>query len=86
MFTGFLSTEDSVCPGNNGMKDQVAALRWVRDNIAVFGGNPNSVTIFGESAGGASTHLHMLSPASKGKKYENFCPDLTQVWQASDQQ
>jgi juvenile-hormone esterase len=51
------------------MKDQVAALRWVRDNIAVFGGNPNSVTIFGESAGGVSTHLHMLSPASKGKKY-----------------
>jgi carboxylesterase type B len=50
------------------MKDQVAALRWVRDNIALFGGNPNSVTIFGESAGGASTHLHMLSPGSKGKK------------------
>jgi len=63
---GFLSTEDAVCPGNNGMKDQVAALRWVRDNIALFSGNPNSVTIFGESAGGASTHLHMLSPASKG--------------------
>jgi carboxylesterase type B len=86
MFTGFLSTEDAVCPGNNGMKDQVAALRWVRDNIAVFGGNPNSVTIFGQSVGGSSTHLHMLSPASKGKKDENFCPDLTQVWQASDQQ
>jgi juvenile-hormone esterase len=49
------------------MKDQVAALRWVHDNIALFGGNPNSVTIFVESAGGASTHLHMLSPASKGK-------------------
>ncbi|PNF39412.1 hypothetical protein B7P43_G13012 [Cryptotermes secundus] len=62
----FLSTEDAECPGNNGMKDQVAALRWVRDNIAEFGGNPNSVTIFGESAGGSSTHLHMLSPASKG--------------------
>lgn len=63
---GFLSTEDAACPGNNGMKDQVAALRWVRDNIASFGGNPNSVTIFGESAGGGSTHFHMLSPASKG--------------------
>jgi len=79
MFTGFLSTEDAVCPGNNGMKDQVAALRWVRDNIALFGGNPNSVTIFGESAGAASTHLHMLSPASKGKKYQNCCPALPQV-------
>jgi hypothetical protein len=67
--TGFLSTEDAECPGNNGMKDQVAALRWVRDNIAEFGGNPNSVTIFGESAGAASTHFHMLSPASKGEMY-----------------
>ncbi|KDR12774.1 Esterase FE4 [Zootermopsis nevadensis] len=63
---GFISTEDAACPGNNGMKDQVAALRWVRDNIAAFGGNPSSVTIFGESAGGASVHYHMLSPASKG--------------------
>jgi carboxylesterase type B len=68
------------------MKDQVAALRWVRDNIAVFGGNPKSVTIFGESAGGASSHLHMLSPTSKGKKYQNCRPTLPQVWQGSDQQ
>jgi len=75
-----------VCPGNNGMKDQVAALRWVRDNIALFGGNPNSVTIFGESAGGASTHLHMLSPASKGKKYQNHCRVLPQAWKRSDKQ
>ncbi|KAJ9592672.1 hypothetical protein L9F63_015644, partial [Diploptera punctata] len=63
---GFLSTGDSVCPGNNGLKDQVAALRWVQDNIAAFGGNPGSVTLFGESAGGASTHYHMLSQASQG--------------------
>jgi juvenile-hormone esterase len=86
MFTGFLSTEDAVCPGNNGMKDQVAALRWVRDNIALFGGNTNSVTIFGESAGGASTHLHMLSPASKGKKDQNCCSVLLQASKRSDKQ
>jgi carboxylesterase type B len=66
---GFLSTGDAVCPGNNGLKDQVAALRWVRDNIAAFGGNPSSVTIFGNSAGGAGVHYHMLSPASRGTLY-----------------
>jgi carboxylesterase type B len=76
MFTGFLSTEDATCPGNNGMKDQVAALRWVRDNIAEFGVNPNSVTIFGESAGGGSTHFHMLSPASRGEMCQEFNIEL----------
>ncbi|PSN42538.1 hypothetical protein C0J52_03840 [Blattella germanica] len=63
---GFLSTGDSACPGNNGLKDQVAALKWIQDNIRAFGGNPDSVTIFGESAGGASVHYLMLSPTSKG--------------------
>ncbi|KAJ1528859.1 hypothetical protein ONE63_007231 [Megalurothrips usitatus] len=63
---GFLSTGDDVIPGNNGLKDMVFALRWVRDNIRAFGGNPDSVTIFGQSAGGASTHLLTLSPLSKG--------------------
>nr|CAD7404517.1 unnamed protein product [Timema cristinae] len=65
-FRSFLSTGDEAAPGNFGLKDQVAALRWVQDNIAVFGGNPNSVTIFGESAGGASVHYHILSPLSQG--------------------
>ncbi|XP_067007368.2 esterase FE4 [Anabrus simplex] len=63
---GFLSTEDEVVPGNAGMKDQVLALRWVQQNIAAFGGDPNQVTIVGESAGGAAIHYHMLSPMSKG--------------------
>jgi carboxylesterase type B len=43
------------------------ALRWVQENIEKFGGDPNSVTIFGESAGGASANFHMLSPMSRGK-------------------
>ncbi|XP_014357099.2 juvenile hormone esterase [Papilio machaon] len=63
---GFLCLETAEVPGNAGMKDQVAALRWVRTNIASFGGDPDNVTIFGESAGGASVSLHLLSPMSKG--------------------
>ncbi|XP_069678078.1 carboxylic ester hydrolase-like [Periplaneta americana] len=63
---GFLSTGDDEAPGNYGMKDQVAALRWVQDNIEAFGGNPKSVTIMGYGAGGASVHYHMLSPLTVG--------------------
>lgn len=48
------------------MFDQALALRWVRNNIANFGGNPNRVTIFGQSAGAASSSLHMVSPYSQG--------------------
>nr|CAH7738335.1 unnamed protein product [Callosobruchus chinensis] len=56
---GFLSLEDRSLnvPGNAGMKDQVMALRWVQRNIKYFGGDPDNVTIFGESAGSASVHF-----------------------------
>ncbi|XP_022835292.1 cholinesterase 2-like [Spodoptera litura] len=63
---GFLCLDTEDVPGNAGMKDQVAALRWVNKNIASFGGDPNNVTIFGESAGGASVTYHLISPMSKG--------------------
>jgi len=62
---GFLSTEDKVLPGNNGFKDQNLALKWVKKNIVHFGGDPEKITIFGQSAGGASTHYHVLSPLSR---------------------
>ncbi|KAJ8726118.1 hypothetical protein PYW07_000816 [Mythimna separata] len=63
---GFLCLGIKEAPGNAGMKDQVAALRWVQRNIRAFGGDPDNVTLFGESAGGASVSYHLLSPMSKG--------------------
>lgn len=64
--TGFASLDDprAQVPGNAGLKDQSLALRWVRANIARFGGDDRNVTLFGNSAGGCSVHLHMLSTHS----------------------
>lgn len=50
------------------------SIRWVHENIAVFGGDPNRVTIFGESAGGASAHYHMMSDLSKGEPISFILP------------
>lgn len=63
---GFATTGDDVTPGNMGLHDQKAALEWVRDNAALFGGNPDRVTIFGQSAGAASAGHHVMSPLSTG--------------------
>ncbi|XP_012287397.1 esterase FE4-like [Orussus abietinus] len=63
---GFLNLDHKLAPGNQGLKDQVAALSWVKENIPAFGGDPENVTIFGESAGGASVHYLTLSPLAKG--------------------
>ncbi|XP_037538524.1 carboxylesterase 3 [Nematolebias whitei] len=63
---GFLSTGDEHARGNWGFLDQLAALRWVQENIEAFGGDPQTVTVAGESAGGISASILTLSPLAKG--------------------
>ncbi|XP_063336003.1 uncharacterized protein LOC134631523 [Pelmatolapia mariae] len=63
---GFLSTGDEHIPGSFGLLDQVEALKWIQQHIHNFGGDPALVTIFGESAGGVSVSLLLLSPLSDG--------------------
>ncbi|XP_050302566.1 juvenile hormone esterase-like [Anthonomus grandis grandis] len=63
---GFLATEDGVIPGNAGLKDQAMAIKWVNENIALFGGDPARVTLFGQSAGGASVGYQLLYKKNEG--------------------
>ncbi len=63
---GYLAGEEYASAANVGMLDIVAVLEWVRDNIATFGGDPGSVTIFGESGGGGKVITLMAMPAAKG--------------------
>ena len=63
---GFLSTGDSTLPGNLGLWDQHTALLWIHENIADFGGDPESVTIFGGSAGSSSVVYQTIFPRNKG--------------------
>jgi len=62
---GFLCLDHPSAPCNAGLHDQLAGLRWVQRNVGAFGGDPNNVTLFGESAGSVSVSLHLLSPLSK---------------------
>ncbi|CAG9838943.1 unnamed protein product [Diabrotica balteata] len=85
---GFLATDDCVLPGNLGLRDQNFALKWVSENIHLFGGDSSKVTIGGESAGSSSVGDHILSKMSKGLfrgaiqesgsslSYYNFVPPL----------
>ncbi|XP_013779866.1 acetylcholinesterase-1-like [Limulus polyphemus] len=63
---GFFSAGTEDAPGNMGLHDQYLALLWVKNNIFAFGGDPDKITIFGESAGAVSVSLHLVSPQSRG--------------------
>ncbi|KPJ19673.1 Esterase FE4 [Papilio machaon] len=62
---GFLCLHTAEVPGNAGLKDMAQALRWLRDNVQGFGGDPANLTVFGESAGGVATSLLTASPLTK---------------------
>ncbi|CCM03281.1 uncharacterized protein FIBRA_05409 [Fibroporia radiculosa] len=64
---GFLALEDGKTNGNFGLADQIAALDWVKEYITAFGGDPNRITIFGQSAGAASVRALLGSPQAIGK-------------------
>jgi carboxylesterase type B len=66
LLEGFLTSADSVLPGNYGLLDQIEALRWVHDNIHVFRGDAERITIFGQSVGAASVGLMMVMPQTEG--------------------
>ncbi|KAG7207221.1 hypothetical protein KM043_008897 [Ampulex compressa] len=70
---GFLNLEDEAAPGNQGLKDQLMALKWIHENISRFGGDPDNVTLCGVSAGSASVHYLALSPLAEGLFHKIIC-------------
>lgn len=64
---GFLSTGDQAAKGNYGLLDQIQALRWIKENIQAFKGDPKRVTIFGSGAGASCVSLLTLSHYSEGR-------------------
>ena len=62
---GFLNSGSPEAPGNMGMYDQVMALNWIKNNIEAFGGDPENIVLFGQSAGATSAGLHLFSPLTR---------------------
>ena len=66
LLVGFYSTGNDASPGNYGLKDMFTVLKWVKENIADFEGDPESITLFGNSAGAAAIHYLSLSEKTEG--------------------
>ncbi|XP_035662495.1 carboxylesterase 5A-like [Branchiostoma floridae] len=81
---GFLQTQDDQAPGNFGLLDQVKALQWVQNNIRNFGGDPDRVTIFGESAGGLSVSYLVMSPMATGLFHRAISQSGAGLWPVRD--
>ena len=62
---GFLATDGPEVPGNVGIWDQILAMKWTKDNVRYFGGNPDDITLFGQSVGAVSVATHILSTQSQ---------------------
>ncbi|XP_067638654.1 esterase B1-like [Eurosta solidaginis] len=68
-----LSSPELNVPGNAGLKDQILALKWIKKNISNFGGDPNCITVFGQSAGGASVHYLCITEQTRGLFHRAIC-------------
>lgn len=77
---GFLNARTRGAPGNAGIWDVLFALRWIRENIGTFGGDPKSITLMGESAGAAITGLLMVSPLSEGLFHRAIMQSGSPYW------
>ena len=77
---GFLSSRDSTLPGNYGMWDQIMSIQWVKDNIADYGGNPDQITLFGESAGAFAITYHIISPVNNVSLFQRVITESGSVF------
>ena len=76
---GFLSSGDEHAPGNLRLWDQHTAIKLVHENIDAFGGDPNMIATFGESAGGISVTYHSLYHGNEGLFQRDVCPEREYV-------